>query len=177
MRIALDLDGVLADVILSWIKRNNLHRAPLTKEQITSWDFWKDCGIDKHDFYRELSECWRSWKTIRPTEKNLSNSTKRLSELGHLDIVTARERSTDKYAKRWLETHEISFENYVTVAQGTLKAELDYDLFIDDSPLNAAALIQMGRRVFLYEQPWNQNLSSPEPVRISSLVDAIQLLT
>ena len=33
-------------------------------------------------------------------------------------------------------------ENYVSVIDGTLKADLDYDLFIDDSPLNAEKFLE-----------------------------------
>ena len=69
MKIALDVDGVLADVILSWLDFNNLHRKALTKEQITSWDFWKTNNINQYDFYKELSECWKNWKTILQQKK------------------------------------------------------------------------------------------------------------
>jgi len=173
MRIALDVDGVLADVILLWIEKSNLRRGRLTKEQITSWDFWRDSNIDRYDFYRELSDCWRDWKGIPPTEKSLSQSTRRLSELGRVDVVTARERSTDGFVRKWLEFHDISFDNYVSVADGTLKADLDYDLFIDDSPLNASALVEKGKPVLLYDQPWNAGLDGPLLTRVSSLGDAV----
>ena len=109
-----------------------------------------------------------------PTEKNLSKNTKKLLEFGQVDIVTAREKSTDQFVKNWLDFHDISFDNYVSVVDGTFKAELNYDLFIDDSPLNAEKFIQKNKSVLLYHQPWNANFSDSKITRISTLIDAIR---
>ncbi len=177
MNIALDVDGVLADVMLSWIEKSNRHRARMTKKQITSWDFWRNLGISRNDFFMELSECWKDWKSIPPTEKNLSKSTKKLSGIGGVDIVTARERSTGGHVRQWLAFHGITFDRYVSVAEGTLKADLDYDVFIDDSPVNAAAFIQKKKSVLLYEQPWNADFRDRRAVRISSLEEALELIS
>jgi hypothetical protein len=51
--------------------------------------------INPFDFYSELSSCWKNWKSIPTTQENLSDITKNLSTFGQVDIVTARERSTD----------------------------------------------------------------------------------
>lgn len=175
MRVALDVDGVLADVILPWLERSNRLRSPLTKDQITTWDFWKACGISQHDFYGELSDCWRDWRTVPPTEGDLPGSTRDLSRLARVDIVTARERSTNRFVERWLDHHGISFDGYVSVGEGTLKAELDYDLFIDDSPINAESFVRKGRPVMLYAQPWNAGFPESRNVtRIRTLGDAVR---
>ncbi len=142
MKIALDVDGVLADVIQSWLNYSNSIRDKISIHEITDWDFWKKHKINRYDFYAELSSCWKNWKEIPPTEENLSLVTKNLSELGTVDIVTARERSTDSFVKNWLEYHDVSYDNYVSVIDGPMKADLDYDVFIDDSPLNALKIIQ-----------------------------------
>ena len=142
MKIALDVDGVLADVIESWLKYSNSIRPKLSKNDITDWDFWKKFQINRFDFYEELSSCWKNWKTIPPTEKNISKNTKKLLEFGQVDIVTAREKSTDEFVKQWLKLHDVSFDNYVSVVDGTFKAELDYDLFIDDKNINSERFFQ-----------------------------------
>ena len=36
-----------------------------------------------------------------------------------------------------------------------MKADLDYDVFIDDSPLNALKFLQNNKKIILYSQPWN----------------------
>ena len=174
MKIALDVDGVIADVIQSWLNYNNSIRQKITKREISDWDFWKKFKINRYDFYAELSSCWKDWSSIPSTEENLSITTKSLSELGQVDIVTARERSTDSFVKNWLVYHDISFDNYVSVIDGPMKSDLDYDIFIDDSPLNALKIIQQKKKVILYSQPWNQYILEDQIYRVSSLSEAIK---
>ncbi len=176
MRIALDVDGVLADVIHSWLSYNNKIRTVILKSDISEWDFWKKYNIDKFDFYKELSTCWKSWKDIPPTENKISHASKDLSKIGTVDIVTAREESTHNDVKNWLKMHGIVFKNYVGVAEGTEKAKLDYDIFIDDSPINAESMLAQGKSVILYDQPWNVAFSDPRAKRIYELKKAIDII-
>ena len=162
MKIALDVDGVLADVIISWLNYSNSIRPSISKNQITDWEFWKKFKIDPFDFYSELSFCWKDWKSIPVTEKNLSLTTENLSKFAQVDIVTAREVSTNSFVKNWLKHNDISYDNYVSVIDGPMKADLDYDVFIDDSPLNAVKFLENNKKVILYSQPWNKHISNNE---------------
>jgi len=174
MKIALDVDGVLADVIKSWLDYSNTIRPKISKHDITDWDFWEKFKINRYDFYAELNSCWKNWNSIPPTEENLSSVTKNLSKLGQVDIVTARERSTDSFVKNWLDHYNISYDNYVSVIDGPMKADLDYDVFIDDSPLNALKIIQNDKKVILYSQPWNKHISEHRIHRVSNLSEAVE---
>lgn len=176
MKIALDVDGVLADVIESWLIYSNKIRSSISKDEITNWDFWKKFKINRYDFYEELSTCWKNWNSIPPTEDNLSVITENLSNFGQVDIVTARELSTDSFVKNWLKQHDITYQNYVSVIDGPMKADLDYDVFIDDSPLNAIKFLERKKNVLLYSQPWNQNISNPNIQRIFTLSEAVEKL-
>jgi len=102
LKIALDVDGVLADVIESWLIYSNKIRPSISKDDITNWDFWKKFKINRYDFYEELTLCWKNWNYIPPTEDGLSITTQNLSNFGQVDIVTAREPSTDSFVKNWL---------------------------------------------------------------------------
>ncbi len=176
MRIALDVDGVLADVIRAWLLYNNRVRTTISKSDISEWDFWKKYDIDKYDFYKELSMCWKSWKDIPPTETNISFASKELAKIGTVDIVTAREDSTHDDVKNWLKMHDVAFKNYVGVAEGIEKAKLDYDVFIDDSSINAKTILEREKSVILYSQPWNLDFSDPRAKRISELRDAVDII-
>lgn len=176
MKIALDVDGVLADVIESWLKYSNTIRPKISKHEITDWDFWSKFQINRFDFYTELSSCWKNWESIPPTEGNLSSTTKYLSSIGQVDIVTAREQSTNFFVKSWLNHHNISYNNYVSVIDGPMKSDLDYDIFIDDSPLNALKFIQNNKKVLLYSQPWNQHISENQIHRVSNLFEAVETI-
>jgi 5'(3')-deoxyribonucleotidase len=174
LKIALDVDGVIADVIESWLIYSNQFRPTIAKKEITSWDFWKKFNINRYDFYKELTLCWNNWDNLPPTEPNLSQITNELAEIGHVDIVTARELSTDNFVKNWLKLHGVKYENYVSVVDGTMKADLDYDLFIDDSPLNIEKFLKNKKNFLIYSQPWNMHISTSK--RISSLSEAIDQL-
>jgi len=176
LNIALDVDGVLADVIESWLVYSKKIRPSISRGEITNWDFWKKFNINRYDFYAELTSCWRNWNSIPPMENNLSLITQNLSNFGKVDIVTARELSTDSFVKKWLKLHNIKYENYVSVIDGPMKADLDYDVFIDDSPINAIKFSKHKKNVFLYSQPWNQHISGQNIQRISNLSEAITKL-
>jgi uncharacterized HAD superfamily protein len=62
----------------------------------------------------------------------------------------------------------------VSVIDGPMKANLDYDVFIDDSPLNALNIIQHNKKVILYSQPWNKHISENGIHRISNLSEAVE---
>jgi hypothetical protein len=176
LKIGLDVDGVLADVIHTWLDYNNKIRKAISKEEISEWDFWGRYQIDKYDFYKELSLCWQTWHKIPSTEENLSTTTSALSHVGEVDIVTAREESTHTYVKSWLSSQKITYKNYVGVLEGLEKTKLDYDIFIDDSPINAKSMLNAGKTVILYTQPWNLNFNDPRIKRIYTLKDAISII-
>ncbi len=173
MRIALDVDGVLADVIVSWIKYNRLG---IKKHEIIKWEAWElfKPEMDRYAFYKELDLCWEEWMSVPTTEENLSSMTESLSNLGTVDIVTARNPQTNSSVKLWLDYHNISYDKYVSVISGPAKADLDYDVFIDDSPINVARFLKNNKRIILYSQPWNQDINDERIHRVSNLSEAIK---
>ncbi|MEM3085395.1 MAG: hypothetical protein QXU32_13345 [Nitrososphaerales archaeon] len=178
MKIALDLDGVLADIVLVWINQyNRKHNASINKETIESWDFWKDLGVGKYEFYYQLSNCWSRWKEVPPMENDIDNAVNKLHALGTVDIVTARDQESTNYVLEWLEHNKIIYNEYVVVQDGREKANLDYDMFIDDSPHNAIRLASRSKNVLLYDQPWNKLVKDPTIVRIKKLVEAVEIIS
>lgn len=162
LRVALDVDGVLADVMLAWLEYTNPGRlAPLSKHDMDNWDFWRRHGIKRRDFYAQLDSCWDEWRSVPPTENDLSRATAVLSRLADtVDIVTARSQATNSHVRAWLDHHNITYDKYVQVAAGRMKADLEYDVFIDDSPINAEAFVAKEKRVVLYDQPWNAGVKT-----------------
>lgn len=159
MRIAVDVDGVLADIISVWLAYyNRKHNSSLSREQIQRWDFWKSIGYSAERFYAELATCWKEWLKVPAIESDIANSIAMLRSLGKIDIVSAQ--MAKDYVKRWLEHNNIVYDEYVSVARGVDKADLAYDAFIDDSPINAERMSSMGKLVLLYDQPWNRHLSN-----------------
>ena len=91
LRIALDVDGVLADTMKLWLRLwNRRSSQSLSYEELVEWDFWKRLGISGEEFMELMKEAWRMWRELPPTEPNLSEKVSRLRSLGRVDIVTAR---------------------------------------------------------------------------------------
>mgnify|MGYP001072873187 CR=1 FL=1 len=54
MKIALDVDGVLADVIQSWLNYNNSIRQEILRQEISDWDFWKKFKIESGENFQHI---------------------------------------------------------------------------------------------------------------------------
>jgi len=109
----------------------------------------------------------------------LSQKMSTLSELcGRLDIVTANNPTNKEYLEQFLQKHKIKYDNIIFSEK---KEELDYDVFIDDSPHNAKKIFDHGKSVFLYNQPWNVDVIPKKTEhthlsRVYSLDHAIHIL-
>lgn len=172
MKIALDLDGVLADSISEWLAIwNELKGSSLTLEDVKCWDFWKELGITSSEFHRIFYRAWKNWQLIQPTEPDLISKVAMLEELGKVDIVTSRPKNTRKYVLKWLEKFGLGGKNVVFVTSN--KSELDYDVYIDDSPINAEEIAAAGKYVALYDRPWNRHVKDTDRIkRIMNLNEA-----
>jgi len=158
LKIAMDLDGVLADTIQSFCKILNARRSTIySPEAFDRWNAWEIAHISRDEFLRTLDEAWFNWRSIPPMEDNLAAKVSRLTTFGTIDIVTGRSEATVPAAQEWLRFHRIPYGKFVRTISTSAKAELDYDIFIDDSDflmsLIASRLFGFG---FLYTQPWNK---------------------
>jgi len=164
MKIALDFDGVLCNTIQKWIVIFNMHYSAkydnlkLSYNQITKFDFYKSYSITHEDSRQIFAQCWEKWDELYPTEFFLEQKTKKLSELCDvMDIVTANNESNKKYLEKFLQKYNVAYDNIIFEEN---KEKLYYDVTIDDSPINAQRIFDAGKSVFLYNQPWNRNITS-----------------
>jgi 5'(3')-deoxyribonucleotidase len=185
MSMAIDFDGVLCDTVQKWIQIFHTHYSKrydnlrLSYSKITQWDFYKMYDITHEDSRQIFQQCWESWDTLHPTEFMLSQKINILSKLcSTLDIVTANDKTNQKYLEKFLHKHDIK---YHTIIFEENKKKLNYDIFIDDSPLNAQKIFDTGSSVLLYNQPWNYNITPKKTEytslnRVYSLDHAIHIL-
>ncbi len=160
LRIAVDLDGVLAESMLVWCERANKEfGTALRLEDLDTWSSWKKFSISKDDFYRILDESWEDWEQVPPTEPRLSSKVARIAKFGDVDVVTGRSKTTQEAAKNWVDKQKIRYRHFVRVAGWRDKPILNYDVYIDDAPDLMPLISQIPMRwAILYDRPWNQNL-------------------
>jgi uncharacterized HAD superfamily protein len=169
MRIAVDLDGVLADTIVSFCtilnKRRGTHLAP---RSIVQWHAWEIANITKEEFFHTLDEAWFDWSTIPPTENNLGSKVGKLKRFGRVDIVTGRSQETVQPAISWLRNQGIPYDTFVRTESTKAKAMLKYDIFVDDAAeLMVLLATSLDKDGILYSQPWNQHAPSmPKILRV-----------
>ena len=161
MRIAVDLDGVLADTIVTFCTiLNKRYSTHFTADTFVRWNAWEIANITKDEFFQTLDEAWFSWKDIPSIEENIGEKLTQIRPFGKVHIVTGRSLDTVRPAKRWLKEHKVSYDRFVRTPSSMAKAELSYDVFIDDS---AELMSLLSSRVntygILYTQPWNRNAS------------------
>ena len=178
MRIALDVDGVLANLIEPLLKRYKEETGvEISVEEVDTWDFWKKHGLSKQMFMELLIKTWTRWWEIEPIEDDVEEDVERLNSLGHVDIVTQRPAKTIEYVKEWLEKNKIKYRRFTWVPPRRTKAQLSYDIYIDDSPKLAEALNKLGKPMLLYDQPWNRSFGETRIVRrVYSLDDCVDIL-
>ena len=160
LKIAVDLDGVLAESMLVWCERANKEfGSRLRMEDLDSWAWWKKFPISKDDFYRILDESWDDWQKIPPTEPGIAEKVAGIEKFGNLDIVTGRSKRTVEAARSWVDNQKIRYHRFVRVLGWRDKVLLDYDVYIDDAP-DLMPLISRSPTAWgvLYERPWNTSV-------------------
>lgn len=178
MKIALDVDGVLADLAGMVIKiYEEMTGIRIGREIITEWEFWIKLNLTRQDFMKLITRAWERWEEMKPIEDDLDEDSQKLMQLGHLDILTQRPAETIEYVKKWLKHHGVSYRNFVWVPLKASKASYYYDVYIDDSPRLAERIANTRRLVLLYDQSWNRKVvNAANIVRISSLDEGVDKL-
>ena len=86
LKIAMDLDGVLADVMKNWVEiYNKEHEKEMKLNDIYEWDFWQKIGLSQEKFDSIFNKAWKNWHKIAETEDNLSKKVEIIRELSKMD--------------------------------------------------------------------------------------------
>lgn len=158
LRIAVDLDGVLADTMVTFCKiLNQHHSTQFTVDSFVQWKAWQIAHITEDEFFRTLDEAWFEWESIPPVNHDIGEAVGRIRRFGRVDIVTGRSQRTVQAAISWLQEHKVPYDTFVQTANTRAKAALSYDVFIDDSAeLMSLIASSFDRFGILYTQPWNR---------------------
>lgn len=84
-------------------------------------------------------------------------SLHRLAETHDLVVITARPRAAVPQTFAWLAQHQIMATEVHVLTNGDPKSAILCDWYVDDRTDNVAELANAGRRVYLFDQPWNRH--------------------
>lgn len=173
-RIALDIEGTIADIHKPFIEKYNTdNRTNLSVQDIDAYSFrGTEFRITVEEFFGYIKNIWDDdLEKILPTEENLREKLIPLHNLYELDIVTSsiiidNNENRGKYILLgWLEKHKIPYNEFVHLDSKKSKSDLEYDYYIDDSPFLAEEVEKKGKFIFLYDQPWNRHIKDSGNVK------------
>lgn len=160
--IALDLDSVLADVMIIWVEEyNSIFHTNISKKNIFDWHIHDVLPISKNQISDLFISVWKNrWRDIPPTSSDIAEVIDHLRERGfRVSIITKRERVTMPFVSFWLDLYNISFNDIVFIFDDTPKNNFPFSLLVDDSPINVQEIVYP-KRVIIFDQPWNRSLRS-----------------
>lgn len=179
MKIALDFDGVLSHTMKSWVKNYNKSYSDKYNKQISvrdidKWAFYESWGMGKEECFDIFDQCWQDWEKLEPLEQDLWQKTKMLCNLGEVDIVTSVSERWLPEISLWLQCQGIHYNKLV---HSDTKADLDYDVYIDDSQMNIERVVGAGKIALMLNQPWNREvLTTDKIIRVYNLYHAIDVI-
>jgi 5'(3')-deoxyribonucleotidase len=158
MRIYLDMDGVLVDLLAGWLPYlNEITGKNLEQEDVNMWGLEDVYGIPFSKIRKPLHRPG-FWEDL-PPYTGAAFFVETLEEMGHDVYIATTPFPSDNCAwgkKMWVEKH-LPFLAPTRIVLIHDKHLLRGDMLVDDKPENLVAF--QGHRV-LFNQPWNQSLKT-----------------
>jgi len=169
-KIAVDVDGVLADVYSPIFQMIGL---PYTWEDVKKWDFFDELGVDRQNFWKTYKKLWsEKFHVIPLIEKDSPKILAELRRSFEIHIMPSRPKGTRLGTLQWLEYHRIGYDKIIFLPPSADKTKMlsldNYLCLVDDNP----AFVK-DERVILFDQPWNQGVFAR---RIRSLKELFDIL-
>lgn len=161
-KISIDIDSTLIDIMVNYCKiYNKKKNSKKTKEDVTIWDFFDDWGLSKEEGIGIFEKI--DLQDIPVISDALDCYLLLLNQKYKVDIVTDRKEEQRKALEKKFESMNlkpgIQYQNLIIVDSYKKKLDLDYDIYIDDSPKLANIMEKYPNKILiLLDQPWNKNI-------------------
>jgi len=189
MRVGIDVDGTIADLINSvciiYNRERDSRKYPLlTKDDWVDWDFLfaERYGMSRNQMYRMMDRAWfEADEYMQLTEIDIPVQIQRLHDAYHsVHIVTSRRWVTHVPVVEWLQTQGIEYDGITFIPDGVDKFDMPIDELIDDAPkFVVSAQIAKRKHLYLRDALYNryikeENLS--HVTRVWSIREAVDLI-
>lgn len=168
MKVAIDVDGVIADQIPGVLKRiEEQYGIRMAREQIRTWD--QPVPGTTTDIRIEIETALSTdpaYVLGMPVIEGSVESIAQLRQDGHtIVLATHRDPAMEKYTRQWLAERGFGYEELIStraIGKGNLEAEI----LVDDNPDNVINFATKQRSGVLFTQPWNESFQKPESHRL-----------
>ncbi len=191
MRIGVDIDDTLVDLVTPFTEfHNEAYGTSLRKADFITYATWQIVGGTHEDDLRKFAEFDQTAhaKNMKPMDGACA-AIDVLSKVHELCIITARPESFVSETHLWLREHfpekfkDIYFaQDYKTSAvtrqhKADFVTQLGVHMFIDDNMRYAEECAEVGTRVLLFNQPWNQAPHLPAGItRVHSWEEILRII-
>ncbi len=183
MRIAVDIDGVLLDIVVNFCDIfNKKHGTSYDKKDITHWEFFNDWNISEEEAFEIFFQIYENTLSVPFIDETAPEYMEELNQSHEVFILSARASQYRSQIIEKLNLHGIrkgiQYIKLILVHHKPYASKQDYkfDIYIDDNPHLANAIKSMkDRYLLLYDQPWNQNfLCSNNIIRVYNWKDVYE---
>lgn len=165
MKIAVDIDGVLLDIIIVYCKIFNAkYGTNYQKSDVTNWEFYKDWKISEEQAFEIFFEIYEDSSEIPFIDEKAPKVMEELNKSHTIDIVSARVPEYRNSIKLKLQSHDVNeklqYNKLILLHHKPydIKLNQNYDIYIDDSPNLVEPIKNLKEKyLLLYDQPWNQD--------------------
>ena len=162
LKIGIDLDGVVFDIMTPLVQHYNIDFDDnMTVEEQTDWEFSKCRYKNPKLVYNYLHDPRIQYEA--PVEPFAVEALQEILNMENVDVcfATATSRCVVHAKISRLETMLPSRKYSYGFFIGHEKTRLDCDLFLEDQPNQVFKMLQEGRRVIVFNHPWNQKMIPP----------------
>lgn len=158
MRIGIDIDGVVADFVKTFIPLvRERYGVALAEHDIYVHDLFLVLGITE-------SEAIELIRATICSDLDLIDGAKeaidRLNQEHDVILLTARPEDLSGVTQRWLRKTGIKYRELVHFRQGQKFApDYAFDIVVDDHLQEVIRFVGKARKIIVFDHPWNQSFN------------------
>lgn len=165
MKIAVDIDGVLFDLVITFCEKfNERYDTTYQKSDVTNWEFFNDWNISEEQAFKIFYEIYENSEIVPLIDENSLKYMRELNLQHNVDIVSARSSHYRSHLIKALKSHnilkKIHYRELILVNHKPYDSKLilEYEIYVDDNPNLVEPIKKMKNKLLLlYDQPWNMD--------------------
>ena len=181
MKIAIDLDEIIAGFLDAFIKyHNNTYKTTFHKSDFFSYQFWKVIGGTREEAIDKVYGFHDShyFDEIEPLDGAIE-AIKNLKTNNVLYLITSRQDDFIEKTRIWIEKHLPNIfdkilhsnaypKNGTSRKKSDLCDRLNVDALIEDNLDYVIECIKQDRKIILFRYPWNEQTVKPKGIYVVS---------
>ena len=180
--LAIDFDDTLCETTHAFFEFNKEKYNCDAVYDSADLSLYKTLEISEDEENRRWNEFFNLTEfSFPPPVKGLAETLHSIKNDYKLVILTARSKAWQSQIPIWIDKYmanifdEIIFtENlgWKDTMKGIVCKNMNIDVLVDDEPKQIESCLKSGVKVFVFDRPWNRNISS-EVVRITTMSEII----